>query len=171
MRVTDSTQYDSEFESAGKAFLPWLDWRWLKAQAWQESRHDPKARSPVGALGISQFMPLTWDIDVMGSKELWLPRDAEPTQPEHAIRAQAWYDAKLWRQWSSKRSTEDRRRLMFASYNAGFGNLLTAQRLARGQVEYAPIIDELRRVTGGPNSLETRTYVERIEQWYRELTE
>lgn len=170
MRVTEHTTYDGEIEAAAREFLPFLDWHWLKAQLWQESMLDPSARSPVGAEGIGQFMPPTWKIDVMRARDLALPRDAKPTDPEHAIRASAWYDRQLWRQWSYPRPDEDRRRLMFAGYNAGFGNLLQAQRLSGGSVSYRAIMDALPAITGTENAAETTTYVERIERWYDELT-
>ena len=170
MRVTEATtQYDGDIEAAAKEFLPMLDWRWLKAQLWQESRFDPHAKSPAGALGIAQFMPRTW-LEAKGAEALRLPADAEPTDPEHAIRAAAWYDRKLWWSWRLRRPVQDRIDLMLASYNAGFGNLLRAQEIAHGAVHAVDILAALHEVTGTKNAAETRGYVRNINRWYKELT-
>ncbi len=52
-------RYDSlfQFYAGQKA----IDWLLLKAQVKRESAFDPNARSPVGAVGLAQFMPATWD--------------------------------------------------------------------------------------------------------------
>ena len=170
MRVTDVTLYDGDIEAAAREFLPQLDWQWLKAQLWQESLLDPNAKSRVGALGLGQFMPGTWAM-ALRAKRLRLPSDAKPTDPEHAIRAAAWYDSTLWEEWSAKRRHADRRRLMFASYNAGIGNLLQAQLRANGAREYSRIVAMLPGVTGTNNAHQTTDYVEKIERWFAELIE
>ncbi|MCT4627952.1 transglycosylase SLT domain-containing protein [Halodesulfovibrio sp.] len=80
-------------------WLPHLDWRWYKAQLYQESMLNPKAVSPVGAKGLAQFMPATW-------KEIATLRGygyASPHSPKYAIDAGAYYMAKLRRGWSSPR--------------------------------------------------------------------
>ncbi len=170
MRVTDATtQYDGDIEAAAKEFLPFLDWRWLKAQLWQESHVDPEAKSPVGASGIAEFMPRTW-AEAKADPRLALPADAEPTDAEHAIRAAAWYDARLWYGWRVKRPVQDRIDLMLASYNAGFGNLLRAQTEADGAVHAVDILGALHKVTGRRNAAETRGYVANIRRWYDQLT-
>jgi soluble lytic murein transglycosylase-like protein len=161
MRVTDVTQYDGDIEAAAHEFLPFLDWRWLKAQLWQESNLKPKAKSPVGAEGIAQFMPRTWR-DMLRAEGLGLPRDATPFDPEHAIRAAAYYDRQLWTAWRAPRPQRDRIDLMFASYNAGFGNLLRAQEHADGAVHSTDILGQLVKVTGRKNAAETLGYVSNI---------
>lgn len=159
-----TTKYDKEFQKWTKHYLPFWDWRWLKAQCYQESLLKPDAVSPVGAQGLCQFMPGTW-------REI-SPRvglsGVSPFVPEANIRAAAYYNSTLWNQWSSPRPDGDRRKLVFACYNAGIGNILKAQRLCSGALLYDDIIECLPDVTGH-HSKETITYNIRIEQWYQEL--
>ncbi len=144
--------------------IPEGHWLWLKAQLYQESLLDPAAVSPVGARGLGQFMPRTWG-EVAG--QLGFGR-ASPHSVRHSIMASAYYMRKLREGWSSPRPEMDRWDLARASYNAGMGNLLKAQRLADGAVEYARIIAALPRVTGR-HSRETITYVQRIHRWHTEM--
>lgn len=137
-------RYDAGIESAARSYLPGVPWRLLKAQYWQESRLKPEARSPVGAEGIAQFMPGTWDetLKAMGVGAI------SRRSADISIRAGAFYMARLRSQWSSPRPWEDRHRLALASYNAGLGNILTAQRVCGGPLLYDPIMTCLPQVTG-----------------------
>jgi membrane-bound lytic murein transglycosylase F len=159
--------YDADFARAGARFLPRWDWRWLKAQCWQESQMDPKAVSPVGAGGLPQFMPDTWN---EAKAAFGYPIDASVFEPSLAIPAQAWYMERMWNAWKSPRPDLDRRNLAFASYNAGLGHILDAQKLAGGAVGYDDIIAQLVHVTGEANSAQTRTYVTRINAIYAALS-
>jgi len=155
------SDYDDEFKDAA-IFLPaGTDWRLLKAQCYQESRLNPLAESPVGAMGLCQFMPGTWaDMQkrYSGLSNPWLPGQS--------IRAAAIYMRDLNRSWSSPRPMMDRYMLALASYNAGLGNLLGAQRECNMAVLYSKIIPCLERVTGF-HSRETRGYVSNIvSRWY-----
>jgi soluble lytic murein transglycosylase-like protein len=162
--------WDDFFKAAAATFLPMLDWRWLKAQGFQESRFDANARSPVGAVGPMQFMPDTWSIDVLGSPTLRFPKNAQATDPVYAIPAAAWYDRQQWNRWISPgRSPIDRIRLMLASYNAGFGHILEAQAKAHGALEAGAILSQLFQITGSANAKQTRDYVERIEGYAADL--
>lgn len=155
-------RYDADIERAAQLYLPGWDWRWLKAQYYQESRLDPAAVSPAGARGIAQFMPGTWsDIaPVLGFGGL-SPHVAEP-----AILAGAAYMARLRRNWRAERPESDRRELTQASYNAGLGRILSAQR-ACGDARHWPEISPcLPSITGRRHANETITYVERIRRWY-----
>jgi len=169
MKWTD--RYDRDIRASAGAFLS--AWGadaglWWKAELIAESALDPAAQSPAAAMGLAQFMAPTWrDVKV----ELNLPADATPFQPEHAIRAGAYYLGKLRRAWGKVERTEaDRRRLAQASYNAGLGNIMKAQQLAGGAADYPSIIAQLHRVTGDANAAETRGYVQRIERIYNELS-
>jgi membrane-bound lytic murein transglycosylase MltF len=156
--------YDSTIREAASVYLPGWDWRWWKAQLYQESRLDPTARSPVGAEGLAQFMPGT-------AAEVWRAlgygavdrRAAEPS-----IRAGAYYMARLRRSWRAERPEGDRRALAQASYNAGLGSLLAAQRACGGPALWPEIAACLPAVTGD-HATETLTYVERIARWFRLL--
>lgn len=160
-------QYDSLIKQAADQYLPGHDWRLLKAQYMAESRLDPGAVSQAGAQGIAQFMPGTWG-DV--ARELGYSADITPFDAEAAISAGAYYMARLLNSWSAPRPDIDRYCLALASYNAGFGNLLKAQKAAGGVNDYASIIRSLPHVTG-KHAAETTTYVKRIlHYWHGMVT-
>ena len=157
--------YDPEIKAAVAEYWTGQDWRWFKAQLYQESHMDPTAISPAGARGLAQFMPETWK-DMCDRFE-W--GDASPYDTALSIRAGAYYMASLARSWTSRRPKIDQWDLARASYNAGFGNILKAQEAAGGALLYADIIAALPLVTG-ENSRETIEYVKRIHRWYTELS-
>jgi len=159
-----SEKYDNEIRYAAHKYWPGVDWLWWKAQLMQESRLDPNAISEAGAKGIAQFMPGTW-ADVCRQLK-WDP--VSPFNADKAIIAGAYYMGKLAAQWTSKRPEIDKWDLARASYNAGLGNILKAQKVAGGALLYADIIAALPEVTG-ENSRETIEYVERIHKYYEEM--
>ena len=162
------TEYDATIRQAVQTYLPDVEaahgWQVLKAQYWQESRLDPGAVSPVGAAGIAQFMPGTWSDmrRAMGWGAL------SPHLVEPSILAGAAYMARLRSSWSAPRPEWDRHSLALASYNAGFGHLLTAQRRCGGPNRYAAIAACLPDVTGH-HSEETLTYVQRIWRYHAQM--
>ena len=97
-----------------------MDWRILTAQMFQESRFNPEARSPFGAYGLMQMMPRT--AEQMGVTDL--------TDPEEQIRAGAQYMAWLGDRLPAGLAIADRLAFALASYNAGYGHLLDARRVA-----------------------------------------
>ena len=154
-------RYDDQIkQSVRKYWGHFPHWQFWKAQLYQESVFDPLAVSPVGARGLAQFMPATWD---QISREIGVGH-ANPHEAKYAITAGACYMAKLTKSWSAPRSDVDRHRLAMASYNAGMGNLLKAQRACGGYNDYPRIIGCLPEITGR-HSRETITYVERIEDY------
>lgn len=145
--------------------MPGVDWRLLKAQCYQESLLDPLAQSHVGAQGLCQFMPGTWR-DV--SKRLDFPDGTSAFAPELSIEAAAFYMSSLRVQWFAPRPDADRHSLALASYNAGLGHLVHAQRKCAGEPLYADIIECLPDVTGR-HSDETIKYVKRIWGFWRDM--
>lgn len=156
-----TARYDDDIERASKRYLPGWDWRWYRAQLYQESRLDPAAVSPAGARGIAQFMPGTWgDIAPQLGYGAASPHAAGP-----AIEAGALYMARLRMVWKAERPEADRRELAQASYNAGTGHVLAAQRTCNGARHWPEISACLPQVTGR-HAKETIDYVDRIRRWY-----
>ncbi|MDH4317202.1 MAG: transglycosylase SLT domain-containing protein [Desulfobulbaceae bacterium] len=160
------TTYDPMFQAFTACFfadLP-VDWQWLKAQAIAESGLDPLVVSPDGARGIMQIMPSTW-AELRAA--LNLPDD--PFDPHLSIKAGVYYAARLYRVWRKERGME-RLRFMWASYNAGLGNILKAQRLASKPDTWASLAEVLPLVTGWDDAPETIKYIKNIEKIREELT-
>ena len=92
----------------------------LARQTNAESHFDPDARSPAGAIGISQFLPATakeWGVD--------------PLDPEEAIFGQARYVRWCRNRWDPDlpgRVVDDIKALGLYCYNAGIGNAYASQR-------------------------------------------
>jgi membrane-bound lytic murein transglycosylase MltF len=123
----DVDQYDHSFRKHSKRwFGPGFDWRLFKAQGMAESNLDPLASSRVGARGVMQLMPGTYREIASKNADL-----QELDDPEMNIAAGIAYDRRLWLRWESDSVEADRAAFMFASYNAGRGTLINAQRLAR----------------------------------------
>ena len=158
-------RYDREIRKAVKNWLPGVDWILLKAQYYQESLLDPDAISPVGARGIAQMMPGTWEEISQAMK--W--GGISPHDAEFAVEAGAFYMRRMRKGWSSPRPERDRHDLALASYNAGFGNLLKAQRHCGMPIEYPEIAECLPDITGH-HSKETLTYVTRTRKWHTMMT-
>lgn len=143
-----------------------MPWRLWKAQLWQESRLDPAARSPAGAEGLAQFMPGTAAqiFPLLGYGVL----DRRLAAP--SIEAGAYYMARLRAGWTAPRPWQDRHKLAQASYNAGPGNILAAQR-ACGDADgnqpagYDAIMACLPQITGR-YAAETIEYAPRIWRWF-----
>ena len=90
-----------------------VDWTAIKAQAMAESSMDPLARSPVGAQGLMQFMPATWqEWNNRLSPEILL----DPFNAEHSIWLGTSYMAYLLGRFG-------RLDMARAAYNWGLGNV------------------------------------------------
>jgi soluble lytic murein transglycosylase-like protein len=129
-RVTSrrwTTKYDQYFSKYTKRFFgAGFDWKWFKAQAIAESnlRHD--ARSWVNAKGIMQIMPKTFH--EIKKKN---PSFVDINEPRWNIAAGIYYDNQLYRKWKAERPFEDKMSFTFASYNAGFRNIVKAQKVCK----------------------------------------
>jgi membrane-bound lytic murein transglycosylase F len=156
-------RYDLQIRQAAKRYLPGYDWRLWKAQLYQESLLQPDAVSPVGARGLAQFMPGTWaEVAQQLGYQGISPHAAGP-----AITAGAFYQGRMISIWKAPRPAADRYSLAAASYNAGAGNIIKAQKAAVGAVGYDEIIAALPQVTGH-HAKETTTYVQRIWGYFKQ---
>ena len=145
-------KYDRHFKKYSKRYFgPHFEWRWFKSQAIAESNLNPDASSPVGAEGIMQIMPATFD-------EI---QEQNPTfvvlkEPRWNIAAGIFYDRQLYRKWRNPLPSEDRLFLAFSSYNAGYGRVLKAVKRTHKKDDYSWVEVKLHLPP------ETRGYVSRI---------
>ena len=161
-RYNRFTQYDAHFSKYSKRYFGvGFDWRYFKAQAIAESNLRADARSALGATGVMQIMPATYE--EIRRRHGYIAGPVE--QPRWNIAAGIWYDRQNFRMWRADRPFLERLKFMFGSYNAGRGNILQAQRAALRQglngTLWSSIEQHLPEVTGG-HSRETVTYVSRI---------
>ena len=120
----DVDRYDQTFRKYSKRYFGvGFDWRVFKAQAMAESQMNPNARSWVGARGLMQLMPSTFK-DIQSNASGFGSID----DPEWNIAAGILHDRDMWRRWARDSIDSDRREFMFASYNAGEGTIMNAQR-------------------------------------------
>jgi membrane-bound lytic murein transglycosylase F len=120
-------RYDDTFRKYSKRYFGvGFDWRLFKAQGMAESNLDSAATSWVGARGIMQLMPATFQEITSRNPEM-----SRIDDPEWNIAAGIFYDRTLWRLWARDSVEDHRREFMLASYNAGRGTILSAQEMAR----------------------------------------
>ena len=156
------TTYDQHFTKYSKRFFGvGFDWHYFKAQAVAESNLREDARSPVGAVGVMQIMPRTFEEIQRKNPAITGSLD----QPRWNIAAGIWYDRQHFVVWAADRSLVERLKFTFGSYNAGRSSILRAQQFALGEGLNATLWDsvagELPRVTGR-RSQETVAYVARV---------
>ncbi|MFL4910906.1 NlpC/P60 family protein [Streptomyces sp. MMS24-I2-30] len=112
------TAYKSLIEDAGKT-CPEVTPNLLAALLTQESGFNPKAHSPVGADGIAQFMPSTWETHGIdgngdGKRNVWDPEDAIPSAAGYLCDIAD----------DVKNVPGDKQSNMLAAYNAGSNKVL-----------------------------------------------
>jgi membrane-bound lytic murein transglycosylase MltF len=155
-------RYDNVFRKYAKRYFgPAFDWRVFKAQSMTESNLNPDAVSWVGARGLMQLMPSTYEEIRSRNPELGTINDAEWN-----IAAGIIYNRQLWRQWESGVVQADRQRFMFGSYNAGRGTILRAQKVALGKSLDEQLWLNIQNVAPdvpGWRHEETINYIQRIQ--------
>lgn len=130
----DETAYDidfgsgkiSQFDNIFRKHAPSIDWDWrlLAAQAYTESKFNPRARSFAGARGLMQIMPRTGR--AFGLRN--------PADPESSVVTAVRYLDYLDRYLADKVPDEtERKKFILAAYNGGIGHVDDAMRLARKQ--------------------------------------
>lgn len=134
----------------------------LKALIWQESRFDFRAKSPAGALGLTQLMPAT--AKMVGVKD--------PLDPAENIGGGARY-LRICYDTFRREHGLNRWRYALAAYNAGAGYILAAQgkakKLGAPDDSWSVISVLLRGATWKGKTarwLETVQYVEKIMDRY-----
>lgn len=166
----DNTRYDELFRKYSKRFFGvGYDWRYFKAQGMAESNLDSAARSYVGARGIMQLMPSTF-AQIQSRRTEFESID----HVEWNIAAGILHDRYLWQRWKELGADEERRRFMFASYNAGEGPILRARGMARQRQLDAHAWASIERVAPEVRRWryrETLGYVRKIQRNHERLTE
>lgn len=117
-----------------------LDWRLLAAQAYQESRFNPRAVSFAGAIGLFQVMPETGKM--LGFTNLF--------DPDQGAQAGIAYLHTIIDRLDPRIPFKQRLRFALAGYNVGIGHVSDARRLAEelgydrdrwfGNVEHAMLL-------------------------------
>lgn len=121
-----------------------------------ESEMKPATRSHSGAMGLMQIMPRTF-------KEIRArnPNLTDPFDPHLNIAAGIYYNRQLFDAWSEIDNIDDRRRFMFASYNAGLGNVQRSAKRVGNPGSFAAVAPAL---PPGP-----RHYLVKIERERQKL--
>jgi len=131
----------------------------LAAQGYQESQLRQDVRSPVGAIGIMQVMPVT-------GKELGV---GDITVAEANVHAGAKYmDQLMTRYFKDANFDADARPLFaFASYNAGPGRIAQMRKEAEKRGLNPNVwFNNVELVTAEKVGIETTTYVRNIYKYY-----
>ncbi len=115
-------QYAPIFKKYGEQFG--IDPYLIAAQSFQESRFDPKAKSPFGAVGLMQILPST-------AKEVGV---ADVSSPENNVFAAVKYLRQIMDRYfpAAEFSEEERVRFALAAYNAGPRNVSLSRQAAEG---------------------------------------
>ncbi|WP_339900102.1 transporter substrate-binding domain-containing protein [uncultured Gilvimarinus sp.] len=111
--------YDDYVKPLGETYQ--FDWRLIVAQMYQESRFKPDARSYAGARGLLQVLPST-------AEELGY---SIPFDEASGIEAGVTYLNWTRDRFESYLPLDERLWFALAAYNAGFGHVQDARRLAR----------------------------------------
>lgn len=165
LALKNTSRYDDIFKHYSKRYFgAGFDWRYFKAQGLAESGLDPTAKSYVGARGVMQLMPSTYQA-IASHRPDWGAID----DPRWNIAAGINHDSYLWSLWTKSIAEPERPAFMFASYNAGEGTIMRARTTAKGVIgsaeewshvaQIAPTVPRWRY-------RETLDYVRKIDKYY-----
>jgi len=162
------TVYDMYFKNYSQKFFGEdFDWKLFKSQAIAESNLDIYAKSKEGARGIMQIMPSTFE--EISEKNPYIKGSLDDAR--YNIAAGIFYNKELYDFWKTKEDNE-RIKFMLASYNAGKGNIIKAQKIAlkkgRNPHKWNSISLHLKDVTG-KRSKETINYLDKIKRIRQEI--
>ncbi len=159
-------KYDHFFKKNSKRYFgPNFDWHLFKAQGIVESGLDPNAKSHVGAKGLMQIMPATYQEIIEKHPRIGGKID----EPRWNIAAAIYYCRQLYKRWQKKKvPSEERMKFTFASYNAGFNGVLKARKKSREFHKKKKIQQQLKLINHWGSITpflpkETRNYIQRIE--------
>ena len=161
-------RYDETFKKYTKRFFgPGFDWKIFKAQGIAESQLAPDAVSQVGARGIMQLMPSTFQ--EVKSKN---PDFTAIEDPEWNIGAGIYYDRTMYNGWKEIKDDTEKLRFTFGSYNAGGGTIMKAQTKAKmdslDHTAWKSISNVAHKVPKWRYK-ETLNYVENISKYHQEI--
>ena len=136
------------------ALLNSIPWRLVYMQIEQESSGNAALIQPgSGALGLMQLMPSSFPTYT----------SAQLLDPETNIRIGTAYLKECIDDWQSENAADERYKFGLASYNAGPGNILAAQKSVAAQKyptdKWSCVGPALTLITGLNNSLQTNWYV------------
>jgi soluble lytic murein transglycosylase-like protein len=167
-RQRNNSRYDNYFRKYSKRYFGLgFDWRYFKAQGMAESELNPNAKSYVGARGIMQLMPSTFQ-EIHTAR----PEFKAIDDPEWNIAAGIMHDRYLWTLWTKGVLEEERPAFMFGSYNAGEGTITRACGVARAsQLDFArwSNIEQVAPKVQRWRYRETIGYVRKIQDNYTRL--
>lgn len=162
---TDARRYQSELTRNARAI--WginAPVATFAAQIHQESTWKTNARSPVGAVGLAQFMPATsqW---IAGIYPAELGAN-QPYNPSWAIRALVQYNHWNWQRIPVTASDCDRMAFTLSAYNGGLGWVQRDRKLAEQRgLDSSRYWGQVESVNAGrtpANFRENRGYPDRI---------
>lgn len=161
------TIYDKFFKKYTKMYFGYgFDYLWFKAQAVAESNlamggTNEKIRSHVGAQGIMQIMPGTWR-EIINRKMNKYIKGHSVFDAEYNIAAGIYYNRNMGQIWKARRTFLDWMSFIFASYNAGAGNIMKAQKYVTSNPNVWENVAAVLHLVTGRHSKETIGYVKRI---------
>src|ERR1035437_7236051 len=125
----DQTRYDAIFRKYSKRYFGiGFDWKYFKAQGMAESELNALARSYVGARGVMQLMPSTYQ-EIQSKR----PEFQSIDDPEWNIAAGIMHGRYLRRLREPVVPDSERPKFMFGSYNAGEGTITRATAAAHAK--------------------------------------